>query len=94
MVATVWDGEVVGIRQAIQLSSYVNVLVVSDSKAALMAIVNAVRQGQGMTRDLVELVDEVGRCALLGLRTRFGCVNAHVGISGNKRADMMAKVGC
>ena len=47
-------------------------LVLSDSTAALQAIVRAARSGRGRTRDLVEVVDQVGRRRLLGLSTRFG----------------------
>lgn len=40
------------------------------------------------------LVDEIGRRTGEGLRVRFGWVKAHAGISGNERADLMAKAGC
>ena len=93
-VATVWDGEVAGIRQALRMAPEVDMLVLSDSTTALQAIVRAARSGRGRTRDLVEVVDEVGRRSLLGLSTRFGWVKAHAGIDGNERADLMAKAGC
>ena len=72
----------------------VDVLVLSDSMAALQAIKRAACDGRGRTRDLVEVVDEVGRRNLLGLSTQFGWVKAHTGIDGNERADLMAKAGC
>ena len=93
-IATVWDGEVAGIRQALRMAPEVDMLVLSDSTAALWAIVRAVRSGLGRTRDLVEVVDEVGRRRLLGLSTRFGWVKAHTGVDGNERADLVAKAGC
>ena len=93
-IATVWDGEVAGIRQAHRMAPEVDMLVLSDSTAALQAIRRAACGGRGRTRDLVELVDEVGRRTLLGLSTRFGWVKANAGIDGNERADLMAKTGC
>ena len=38
-IATVWDGEVAGIRQALRIAPEVDMLVLSDSKGALQAIV-------------------------------------------------------
>ena len=93
-IATVWDGEVAGIHQALRMAPEVDMQVLSDSTAALQAIVRAARSGRGRTRDLVEVVDEVGRCILLGLSTRLGWLKAHTGIDGNGRADLMAKAGC
>ena len=72
----------------------VDMLVLSDSTAALPAIVRAARSGRGRTRDLVEVVDEEGRRGRLGLSMQFGWVKAHAGIGGNERADLMAKAGC
>ena len=69
-------------------------LVLSDSTAALQAIKRAARSGRGRTRDLGEVVDEVGRHSRLGLSTQFGWVKAHTGIEGKERADLMAKAGC
>ena len=93
-IATVWDGELAGIRQALRMAPKVEMLVLSDSTAALQAIVSAAHSGRGRTRDPVEVMDEVGRRSLLGLSTRFGWVKAHTGIDGNERADLMAKAGC
>ena len=72
----------------------VDMLVLSDSTAALQAIKRAAHSGRGRTRDLVEVVDEVGRRNLLGLSNRFGWVKAHIGIQGNERADLMVRAGC
>ena len=44
-IAAVWDGEVAGIRQALRMASEVDMLVLSDSTAALQAIVRAARSG-------------------------------------------------
>ena len=93
-IATVWDGEVAGIRQALRMAPDVDVLVLSDSTAALRAIKRATDSGRGRSRDLVEVVDEIGGRITKGLSTEFGWVKAHVGIDGNERADLMAKAGC
>ena len=83
-----------GIRQALRMAPDVDVLVLSDSTAALRAIKRAADIGRGRSRDLVEVVDEIGRRITKGLSTEFGWVKAHVGIDGNERADLMAKAGC
>ena len=90
-IATVWDGEVAGIRQALRMAPDVDVLVLSDSTAALRAIKRAAGSGRGRSRDLVEVVDEIGRRIMKGLSTEFGWVKAHAGIVGNERANLMAK---
>ena len=56
-IATVCDGEVAGIRQALRMSPKVDILVLFDSTAALQAIKHAARDGRGRSRDLVEVVD-------------------------------------
>ena len=93
-IATVWDGEVAWIRQALRMAPEVDMLVLSDSMAALQTIKHAARDGRGRSRDLVEVVNEVGGRCRMGLSTRFGSVKAHVGIDGNDKADLMAKTGC
>ena len=71
-----------------------DILVMTDSRAALMAIEKSASSGKGRTRDLVEVVDKVDRRSLLGLSTQFGWVKAHIGIRGNERADQMGKACC
>ena len=63
----------------------IHILVITDSKVSLLAIRRYASGGKGCTRDLVEVVDEVGRRSRLGLSTQFGWVKAHVGIEGNER---------
>ena len=63
----------------------IHILVITDSKVSLLAIRRYASGGKGRTRDLVEVVDEVGRRSRLGLSTQFGWVKAHVGIEGNER---------
>ena len=38
------------------------------------------RSGHGCTKDMVEVINEVGRPTRMGLGIRFGWVKAHVGI--------------
>ena len=93
-IATVWDEEVAGIRQALRMAPVVDMLVLSDSTAALRAIKQAADKGRARSRDLVEVVNEIGRRPAKGLSTQCGWVKAHVGVDGNERADLMAKAGC
>ena len=93
-IATVWDRGVAGIRQALRMAPEVDILVLSDTTAALQADKRAARTGHGRSRDLVEVIDKVGRRSLMDLSTGFGWVKAHVGLNGNERADLMAKAGC
>ena len=93
-IATVWDGEVARIRQALRMAPDVDILVLSESTAALQAIRRAAGSGRGRFTDLVEVVDEVGRGSMNELSTQFGWVKDHIGIDGNKRAELMAMVGC
>ena len=59
-VATVWDGEVVGMRRALESVTVSPVLVVSDSQAAIASVRNAVACGSARTADLRAVVDMVG----------------------------------
>ena len=93
-IATVWDGEVVEIHLALRMAPEVDVLVLSDSTAALQAIKHTARDGRGHSRELLEVMDQVRRLCRMGLSTRFGWVKAHVGIDGYEKADRMAKTGC
>ena len=52
-IATVWDGEVAGIRQALKMAPEVDIWVLSDLTAALQAIKHAARDGRGRSRNLV-----------------------------------------
>ena len=93
-VATVWDGEIAGMRLALESLPVAPLLVLSDSKAALAAVRNAASAGVARTADLRRVVNLVGVWALAGVELRFGWVKAHVGLRGNERADTLAKAGC
>ena len=95
-LATVWDGEVVGMRGGIQMvPEDQKILLLSDSQAAIAAVRKAGRTGRARTGELKEVVEEVRkRQKNLGPdAVRFAWVKAHVGTRGNEKADQMAKSG-
>ena len=94
MVATVWDGEIAGMRLALESLPVAPLLVLSDSRAALAAVRNTVSIGVARTAELRRVVDLVGEWALAGAELHFEWVKAHVGVQGNERADALAKAGC
>ena len=93
-MATVWDGEVVGMRLALDsvVVSLVQVLLVSP--AAIGLVRNAAACGLARTADLRAVVDKVVVWDSAGVSIRFTCVKAHVGVAGNECTDEMAKLGC
>ena len=93
-VATLWDGEVAGMRLVLEAQPVVPLLVLSDSRAVLAAVKNAAGVGMARTADLRAVVDLVGTWDEAGVELRFGWVKAHAGVWGNERADALAKAGC
>ena len=96
-MATVWDGEISGMYMGLKVASNKEdkVIILSDSKAAIQAVINAGRGGKARTGDLVQLGKEIrNQQSLYGPdNVTVGWVKAHVGIEGNERADEMAKMG-
>ena len=95
-VATVWDGEIAGMRRGIEaVDRNRKVLVLSDSQTAIAAVKKAGRTGKARTRDLRKVVQEIRRRQdFLGPgAVRIGWVKAHVNIFGNEKADKQAKMG-
>ena len=92
--ATVWHGEIAGLEGALRMVGNSPVLLLTDSRAAIQAVQKAGKRGVARTRGLVEVVRRLaaideehgGGSAILGW------VKAHVGISGNERADEQAKL--
>lgn len=59
-MATVWDGEVAGLKKALERApSHWKILLLIDSQAAIAAAVKARKRGNHRTADLGSLVSEV-----------------------------------
>ena len=59
-MATVWDGEVAGMRLALELAVVSPILVLWDSQAAIASVRNAAACRSARTADLRAVVDMVG----------------------------------
>ena len=57
MMATVWDGEITGMKLGLRAAGNTEekVIILSDSKAAIQAVINAGRRAKARTRDLAHL---------------------------------------
>ena len=91
------DGGITGMKMGLKAAGDKadKVIILSDSKAAIQAVINAGSRGKARTRDLVPLGNEIcSRQSLYGPdNVAVGWVKAHVGINRNERADEMAKMG-
>ena len=62
-MATVWDGEITGMNMGLKAAgkNEDKVIIMSDSKAAIQAFINAGQRGKARTRDLVQLGNKIHR---------------------------------
>ena len=93
-VAIVWDGEIAGMRSALESVAVSPVLVLSDSQAAIASVRNAAACGSARSADLRSVVDMVRDWTSARVPICFAWVKAHVRVAGNEFADEMAKQGC
>ena len=93
--ATVWDGEIEGIKEAIRHCTTGPILILSDSQAAIKAIVKAGKRGRARTAAVKEVIEGIARKQQQERETEYTVMlawtKAHIGIRGNERADQMAK---
>jgi len=88
------DGEVCGVRGALENAPRdSNVLILSDSQAAIAAVKKAGRTGRARTRDLKVVIEGIreSQSRLGPNAVLFGWVKAHNELHGNEEADRLAK---
>ncbi|KAF8416447.1 hypothetical protein EV426DRAFT_686075 [Tirmania nivea] len=91
MVAMVWDGEMAGIRGNLERAEGdKEILILSDSQAAIMSLVKAGKRGRARTHDIKRIMSRLSSATT---KIHFGWVKSHIGIEGNERADTLAKAG-
>lgn len=93
--ATVWDGEIEGTKEAISHCADGPVLLLSDSQAAIQAIIIARKGGRARTAALKEIIERVAEKQLQGNGTEhpvvLAWIKAHIGIHRNEKGDQIAK---
>ena len=93
---TALDCEIAGIRDALErCMPDSKILVLSDSKAAIAALVTAGKTGKARTHDVARAIEAIReRQERLGEdAVVISWVKAHIGIVGNEMADAVAKLG-
>lgn len=86
--ATVWDGEIGGLKGALQTAPKdQEILLLSDSQAG--------RKGRARPKDIQMVVENIGKRQqeLSPDAVQLGLVEAHVSLYGNEQADRLAKRG-
>ena len=93
-MTTVGHGAIAGMRLVLESLLVAPVLLLSESRAAISAVCNAAACGWARTADLRAVVDVIGDWADRSMPLQLAWVMANVGVSGNERADVMAKDSC
>ena len=90
--AKVWDAEVTAVAETLRLSKGKRLLILSDSQAAIAAVVKADRKGQGRTKELSLATNRIARrCRNDHTVVCLGWDKSHIGVEGNEAADKEAK---
>jgi len=89
-LATVWDGEVYGIRGALEdVLSEVNVIILSDLQVAIVAVKKAGYTGKARTRNLKVVMEGIRerQSRLAPNAVLLGWVKAYNELYGNEEAN-------
>ena len=90
--ATVWDAGVTAIAETLRRSKGKRLLLLSDSKAAIAAVVKAGKKGRGRTRELIEAADLTAkRCRKDPEAVCLSWVKSHIGSKGTKQQMRLQK---